>query len=252
MLEQAKPLLTRLGALEAEMDQLARGEAGEIRLTTQCYTCYRWLPEVLPGLREEFPDVDVRIVPEASSDPVGALLGGDIDLALAYDFDGRSEHLAAVPLFQDELVLLVSPDHPYAGRDRVSAQDFADQHLLSYTDDPDDNWFWRTVLTPGGVAPRRVSGLRLTEGIVALVAGGVGVAVLTCWTVAKEVASETVRAIPIGTSGLFRTWSAVALKETVERRYVQRFIALAEHGPAPLFEPESESIRKAAAIRVLR
>lgn len=251
LLDQSGPLLARLSSLEADMEQLVRGETGTIRVTTQCYTSYRWLPAVLPALREEFPGVDIQIVPEAAPDPIGALLESGVDIALAYDLHDSSERLTVTPLFQDELVLLVAPDHPLAAREYVTAEDFADEHLLAYTRDLEDNWFWQTILDPSDVMPRRVSGLRLTEGILALVAAGVGIAVLTRWTAAREIADGIVKAIPIGREGLLRTWSAVALKETLTWPYVERFVSLMSEGPAQLFRREPTPLREAAAIRVI-
>lgn len=251
LLDQAEPLLARLRSLEADMEQLARGETGTIRVTTQCYTSYGWLPEILPALREEFPGVDVQIIPEAASDPIGALFDRAVDLALAYHFHDSTDRLTVVPLFQDELVLLVGPDHPLATREYVTAEDFADEHLLAYTRDPEDSWFWQTILEPADVTPRRVSGLRLTEGILALVAAGVGVTVLTRWTAAREIADGTVRAIPVGRQGLWRSWSAVLLKEAFAWPYLERFVSLMSMGPAQLFDPEPTRLREAAAIRVI-
>lgn len=251
LLDQSGPLLARLSSLEADMEQLVRGETGTIRVTTQCYTSYRWLPAVLPALREEFPGVDVQIVPEAAPDPIGALLESGVDVALAYDFHDSSDRLTVTPLFQDELVLLVAPDHPLAAREYVTAEDFAGEHLLAYTRDLEDNWFWQTILDPSDVIPRRVSGLRLTEGILALVAAGVGIAVLTRWTAVREIADGIVKAIPVGREGLLRTWSAVALKETFTWPYVERFVSLMSEGPARLFRREPTPLREAAAIRVV-
>ena len=43
-------------------------------LNTESFTCYHWLPRVLPELQRDFPHVDVRIVIEATEQPVAALL----------------------------------------------------------------------------------------------------------------------------------------------------------------------------------
>ena len=250
LVDEAGVILTRLRDLEEDVMRIARGDVGRIRVTTQCHTGYQWLPKVLPRFTAEYPEVDFRIVPEAAAAPIEALIEDRVDLALGYDFT-MDEGFSRVPLFEDELVLLVPPAHLYADRDHVEASDFADQHLLAYSDDPQDSWFHQTVLRPAGIVPARLSGVRLTEGLVALVAGGAGVAVLTRWTAAKEIASGLVRTVSIGRHGLRRTWSAVARPAAMQRPYMMRFVALVAEGPAPLFRPAPESVREAAAIRVL-
>lgn len=250
ILESARPVLAELEALEEDLRGIARGDVGRIRVTTQCYTAYRWLPTVLRQLRETHPAVDVQIVPDAAEAPVEAVLAARVDVALAYDFD-PTDRLAAVPLFEDDLVLLVWPEHPYADRTYVEAGDFADQHLLAYNKDPRDSLFHRTVLSAAGVAPRRVSEVRLTEGILSLVAAGAGVAVMTRWTAAPEIASGAVRAVQVGPDGLRRAWSAVTLRESMDLPYIVHFTELLRAGPMPLFNTGDPALRSAARIRVL-
>lgn len=250
LLEQGRPLLARVRDLEEDLESLARGDAASIRVTTQCHTSYRWLASVLPRFREEYPEVDIRIVPEAASDPLAAVRDREVDVALAYDVAWSSDRLVATPLFDDELVLLVPLTHAYSDREFVTASDFADQHLLAYASDPNDSWFYKSVLRPASVAPRRLSGVRLTEGIVSLVAAGVGIAVLTRWTAAPEIAGGSVRAVRIGATGLWRPWAAVMLKETQERACVRSFVAAAKTGPARLSEAQFAP-RTTAALRVL-
>src|SRR5688500_7745734 len=64
ILERGQAILDATSALDEELGGIARGRRGTIRITASCYTCYHWLPEVLPQFREARPDVDVALVPE--------------------------------------------------------------------------------------------------------------------------------------------------------------------------------------------
>src|SRR2546430_7716615 len=44
LLGSAKEVLARLERTEEEIRQMRRDKAGVLRLTTECYTCYHWLP----------------------------------------------------------------------------------------------------------------------------------------------------------------------------------------------------------------
>ena len=85
-----------------------------LRITTECTTCYHWLPPLLTTYRRRFPAVEVRIDVEATSRPVQRLLDGVIDLALM-STPVRDRRLASRPVFTDQVVVIVSPQHRLAG-----------------------------------------------------------------------------------------------------------------------------------------
>src|SRR5688500_6283008 len=45
MLEASDAILPKLSELSAELRAISRGATETIRVTTQCYTCYSWLPQ---------------------------------------------------------------------------------------------------------------------------------------------------------------------------------------------------------------
>src|SRR5829696_1043177 len=69
VLASARRVLHEVEALERDLTADATsGSAGVVRLATECYTCYHWLPGVVTAFRKEWPRVDVRIVAEARSE----------------------------------------------------------------------------------------------------------------------------------------------------------------------------------------
>jgi len=72
-----------------------------------------WLPPMLKIFHRKFPNVSVQIVVEATRDPLTALNEGKIDLAIVSS-DVADEKLSVEPIFDDELVAVVSPDHQLA------------------------------------------------------------------------------------------------------------------------------------------
>ncbi len=225
LVDAARQTLPTLLAAEDELRRLASGRDAVLRLSTECYTCYHWLPRVLDRFRDRHPRVEVQIVPEATREPIEALLAGRIDLGIVSS-TGRDERLAYHPLFQDELVAVVAPGHRLAARAHLRAEDFSHEHLIMYAIDESESTLFREVLVPAGVRPAKVSSVQLTEAIVELVKADVGIAVLARWAVAPHVEAGTLRALPLTRRGFRRHWYAAIVRQKTPPDYLTGFASL--------------------------
>jgi LysR family transcriptional regulator for metE and metH len=224
LLSSAHAVLDEMKRAEEDIRQIALSREGILRISTECYTCYHWLPSVLKIFNREFPRIEVQIVVGATDNPLQALLDGKIDLALVSE-PSKDSKLTYTPLFQDEMVAVMSVDHPLASRSYLRAEDFANEHLLVYTSIAESLLF-KKVLSPAGVAPRQVSKVQLTEAIVEMIKAGVGISVMARWAVAPQVAAGAVRTIPLTKKGLRRRWAAAMLKNKSAPAYLLEFVRL--------------------------
>jgi len=226
VLASSRKVLDELARAEDELRILAQDGVGLLRLCTECNTGYHWLPPLLQVFHRDHPGVDVQIVVDATSRPIfDALFDGDIDLAIVTS-SVDDKRLVAAPLFQDELVAVVAPQHPFASRARLEPADFAGQHLILYSAARDDSYTFTRILTPAGVEPGRVSAIPLTEAILEMVKAGLGISVMPRWAIEPALATGTVRAVRIMRRGVYRSWMAVRLRDRPEPRWQRAFIEL--------------------------
>jgi LysR family transcriptional regulator, regulator for metE and metH len=222
LLAAARAILPHLDQVAQDLDRLVGGRAGMLRIATQCYTCYHWLPQRVRALRQAFPDVDVDIVAEATANPYPYLLDGKIDLAVVHT-KVADRRIAFRPLFRDELVMLVSKRHPLAMRKRVNVSDFSGQHVL-HAVPAELNVFLQRVLTKARVSPRRVSHMQLTEALIEIVKADLGVAVLAQWAAAPHVVDGQLKSLRIGRRGIWREWSAALLRDRPREPFLRAFL----------------------------
>jgi LysR family transcriptional regulator, regulator for metE and metH len=168
LVEFAREMLSSLGRAEREVRDVAARRDGLIRLSTECYTCYHWLPGVMREFQRAFARIEIRIAADATRRPLPALLRGQLDLAIM-STPVRDRRLESIPLFRDELVAVVAPGHPWTKQRFARAEDFAQEHLLSYSVSRQESTLFRELLTPAGVTPRELSRVELTEAIIELV-----------------------------------------------------------------------------------
>jgi LysR family transcriptional regulator for metE and metH len=229
LLASARKVLTELETIEADVRKLgARNGGGTLRVSTECYTCYHWLPLVMKSFREQFPNVSVQIIVEATRNPVEALLDGKIDLAIVSSQIDKSK-VSVKPLFQDELLAIVHPNHPLASRPFLKAEDFTEENVFTYSVPITQNTFFQQILLPNNVMPKQVSPIELTEAIIEMVKANLGVAVLANWAIRPHVQPDTLRAVKVTKKGLQRQWSAATLrnqKKQAEPKYMAKFIEL--------------------------
>jgi LysR family transcriptional regulator for metE and metH len=228
LMESGRDILGAVARAEQEAREVAGDAEAVLRFATECYTCYHWLPATLIEYRRRFPRVEPRIVASATRRPLQALLKGQLDLAIVTS-RVRDRRIEQTPLFADEFTAVVAPDHPWASKPFVVADDFADQHVFLYNLTRAESTLMRDVLDPAGVAPKRISRVELTEAILELVRAGLGVATLARWSVAPYVRSGALVAVPITRRGLHREWSAAtpAHRETPE--HLRAFVELLAH-----------------------
>jgi LysR family transcriptional regulator for metE and metH len=240
ILASARRVLHEVETLERDLTtETTSGGAGVVRLATECYTCYHWLPGVVTAFRQEWPKVDVRIVAEATADPIRALLDGALDLAIvAGDVDER--RLGCTSLFEDEQVVVMAPGHPFAARDFITPEDLRNEHLILYTTHSSESSVLREVLRPAGVEPRQLTRVQLTEAIVELVKAGLGLSVLARWAIAPQLRDRSLVGVPLTAGGFHRRWWAVTRPHETAPAYQQSLLdLLGRHlrgGPSPSAE----------------
>jgi LysR family transcriptional regulator for metE and metH len=243
LLESARDVLERLREAEDAIRHLGRAHRPVLRITTECTTCYHWLPALLTKYRDRCPGVDVRIEVEATPRPFERVLDGTVDVALMMT-PVRDRRLAVRPLFRDEVAVIASPLHRLARRRRVTLKELHDETLFIYPP-REESLFLQRVLLPAGAIPARVEEVKLTEAIIELVKANFGVSALARWAVQPYLESGVVVALPIPSAGLARRWSAVMSRQLAGADYVTVFTDLLARG-APVAKRRRPSGRRPA------
>ncbi len=241
LLQSARQVLDELTHTEADLKQMAASEQGALRLSTECYTCYYWLPELLREFSRKYPNIEIKIDLENTYDPLPALLNAKLDLAIVCDapLDAR---LIYRPLFKDELVAVMPPDHPLVARTYLRAADFADQHLfLCIT--PKNSDLYQFVLNPASVSPARFSHVQMVEAIIEIVKAGLGISVLARWAVQTQLDAGTLVARAVTRKGLHRQWNAALLRNDWVPAFVNEFVDMLAQSGTP-FRPSTISLKR--------
>jgi LysR family transcriptional regulator for metE and metH len=237
-LRHAATVLEHVDAAESALASVDARDRRVVRVGTECYTGYHWLPGVSTRFAQLHPGVDIEIAFDAAGDPLPMLRGGLLDVALLTEYRTR-RGLALTKLFSDDLVAIVSPHHAWANRPFLLPKDFATVRVLLLSS-PGTSYFINRFLTPAGVTAAHVADVQLVGAMASLVEADFGVGVLPGWTIAPEVRAGRLVPLRLGRRGMTRTWSAAVQNAQKNERPIRDFIAtLSTFVPASGFRPSS-------------
>jgi LysR family transcriptional regulator for metE and metH len=250
LLGAARKVLAELARAEEDVEHIALNREGSLRISTECYTCYHWLPPILKIFNQTYPKIEVQIVVEATADPLAALLEGKLDVALVSS-KVRNSKLSYRPLFRDEMMALVGRNHNLSSRSFLKAEDFRDEHVILYSS-PEENRAFQQAVVSAGVSPRRISSVQLTEAIVEMVKAGVGIGILSRWSIAPQIAAKSVCALPLTKRRVYRQWYAVSLRNKSAPAYLSAFTALLSDNPVLVMKKEKKSPKGRQGLRLVQ
>jgi LysR family transcriptional regulator for metE and metH len=223
VLDSARKVLRELENTETRVKDYVGGDTGSVRVATQCYTCYYWLPSLMQDFNKEFPKVEINIFPEATKDPIKQLLAGKLDLAVVSE-RVDNPNITYEKLFTDELLAVVPNDHPWAKRKFVNARDFAKENVIVHSLPTESIFLFREFLIPENIQPKKVIPIELTEATFEMVKARMGVKVVAGWIARPYLKDGLLTTVPVTRNGLFRAWYAATLSKPDAPQYMMNFI----------------------------
>jgi len=126
--QRAETLLQGVAALSRDLEQLARGEEGRIRIAVGPASRLKPLPELMRRVSARFPKLHVETIQETGPGVMKALQDGRVDIAFGYsEHAARYGELIRKKMFEDAIVLVARPDHP-----ALALRDAGPRELLTY------------------------------------------------------------------------------------------------------------------------
>lgn len=175
-LEHAERSMQALEEGKARLTDLRKSTAGILRIGAARAVGTYVLPKMLSPFRQRFPGVEILIRTGRSADVVNMVLNNEVQLGLGRYI--RHPELTAVHLYNEEIVLVTHPDHPFTRVERVSLTDVAREPLILY--DP-GSFYYNAITTAcqeAGIIPRVVMQLDSIEATKKMVELGLGLSFL--------------------------------------------------------------------------
>src|SRR5258706_1299967 len=190
ILEASENITGEIERTKNKIKFLSEKNAGEIKISTECYTSYHWLSSFLKEYKTLYPGVEINIDTISTYNSVNALLENKIDIGIVED--NANSKLNYIPLFKDEFVAIVPVDHDWAELKWIDPEMFYTENYLMYTIPNEISTIYNLLFKNG--KPQKLIKIALTEVIIQMVKAGMGVTVLPHWVVASYLESNELTA----------------------------------------------------------
>lgn len=176
---EAAQLLDRFDEAVHGVRSLSAGKAGLLRLGMTGTAAFSHLPRIARTLKRELPDVALAIRAEIlTPEQCDALRAGTLDVGIVRP-PVLGDDIATVPFLREELIVSLPAEHRLAGRRKVSLTELRDDPWVAYSSPRSVvNVAVARMCHEAGFAPRREHEAASTSVLLALVAAGLGVAMV--------------------------------------------------------------------------
>jgi DNA-binding transcriptional LysR family regulator len=201
---ESKAILERFRVLDTLMRGEPRRLTGTVRIATVYSVGLHELPPYVKEFLVDHPRVNVRLEYARTDRVYAGCLDGSLDLGIVA-LPSRRPQLHIVPLRHDELILVVSPDHPLARvRERTPLAQLRDEPFISFDRDIPTRKAIDRILRKHGARVRSVMEFDNIETIKRSVEAGLGVSILPAKTVQHEIGVGTLVACPLVEGPFYR------------------------------------------------
>ena len=126
--ERGREVMRQLAAIDDDLANIDNRIIGEVVCGATPSIGLRVIPTTLALTTRDLPEVSVSVAEAHSGTLVQQLLAGDIDLAITTG--SSNPDLSSVPLFREDIVAVLSADHPLAAKTSLTLRDLAQTKLL--------------------------------------------------------------------------------------------------------------------------
>ncbi len=227
----AQQITDLFSQMDQEMDHTAHHRLLRVGATITIGSC------LLPGLVARFesvcPSTQVQAYVDNTQAIEGMLCRSELDLALV---EGKisSPQLRTFDVLDDQLVLICAPDHPLAKQNKVTPQQLQGQQFIMRETGSGTRALFEEFLRQNQVQINVKWSCHSSDSVLAAVAAGQGLAMLSLVLVQKPAAQGQVAILPLQRAGLSRSFQLVYHKDKYLSAVMRQFIKSLPHAPPVL------------------
>ncbi|MCX7643611.1 MAG: selenium metabolism-associated LysR family transcriptional regulator [Armatimonadetes bacterium] len=210
----AKALLAEHEAILQELSRLQGGLMGWLVFGADTTSAHHLLPPIISEFRRQFPQTRLSMRIGSSSRVLNGVLNGELEMGVV-GMTLDEPNLQFIPLWSDEIVLIVHPEHEWAERSFVPIEEVSTQPFVFREEGSGTRKIFEQFLAQNNFHPHRltvVAEVGSAEAVKQFVSLGGGIGFVSIRTISDE-ERERLKIVRLQEGRITRQFYAVTPKE---------------------------------------
>lgn len=222
----AKEILALYATAEKVIGKLTGLVKGSITIGACSNIGNYLLPSVITDFSKTHLKTKIHLLVSNTKRVIELLNSGNIDIGIV-EGDVVRQKMVVKKLISDELLLIVSPNHPWAKKKEVSISDLTKEPFIFREAGSGTRQMMEKFLSRHGITPQDMKVsivLGSTEAIKDAVENGLGVSIISRWAARKENKYGTLRLLSLKEEKMVRDFSLIINKNSVSSNALDEFL----------------------------
>jgi DNA-binding transcriptional LysR family regulator len=229
MLEASREILAIYNDLGTRLHTIRNEVSGTLRVASIFSIGLHELPPLLKAYRARHPDVHVQIGFRRSQQVYQEVLNGEVDAGLVA-YPAKRTGIAFDLFEEDDMVLIVHPNHPLAQSQLVPLEQLNGEKFISFEPDTPTRKVIDRYLRDSGVEPTHVMEFDNVEMVKRAVEVESGISIVPENTIRQEVQTGLLAAIRLEGKRLTRPLGVIYQRNRPRFPALAEFIAILKNG----------------------
>jgi DNA-binding transcriptional LysR family regulator len=229
----AKYILALYAAAEKEIGKITGHTKGNVTIGASTTIGNHIMPSVILSFKKTYPKIKINVYIESTRKIMDLLNTGTIELGLV-EGEMSKYKVTLEPIIQDELFVIVSPQHPWAKRKTISIAELTKEPFIFREEGSGTRQVTEKYFSSHGIKMRDVHlniTLGSTESIKEAVESGIGVSIVSKWVARKEVKYGNLIMLGVKEGRMVRNFYLVMNKNAILSHAVTEFVSFIKTYP---------------------
>jgi DNA-binding transcriptional LysR family regulator len=224
--KRAKEILALYAEAQQNISEITGAIKGSLSIGASSTIGNYLLPHIIAAFKKKVPQVNISLVVSNTKTITERLNAGEIDIALV-EGDVSKQRFSVEPLISDELVVIMSPAHPWAERRSLSAIELTKEPLILREEGSGTRQIILKHLEEHGL---KLDQLKIalvmgsTEAIKGAVEEGLGVSIMSGWAVRKWLKQGLLKAATFKDLKFHRNFTIISPKRNYSTHTAKEFL----------------------------